>query len=193
MEHMTYRTPEKAEYRKALVQSAEALVQGFPDLVPAFAQFLTLMARNAKATLRLSAVEVAAQLLMHSELMSHTSTFKQQPSSPLPASPKGGEGEPSEADLSEDPLEDKNDAAVVVPVSSASQCQLLLALLLARSSDKAANVRARSLVCLTLVLHENRGNSVLPAHFQSLASTVPATPSAAAAAQTNPTGMEQVS
>ena len=63
LQHLTLAAPDRSEYRHLLTHLLTTAIQARPELLGAFARFLSRLARNAKVGVRMMAVEVAAELV----------------------------------------------------------------------------------------------------------------------------------
>jgi hypothetical protein len=142
--HLALAAQDRAALRKAVMKSIAQLVQLLPSCLGALCRFIARMSAVAKPGTRLQAVELTHSLLLG------TGLFLDQ-------------AEDADDDEADEELDDDldesyglvgDDDAAAVPATLSAEtladaARQLLAVLLARTSDKAAGVRARSLSALS--------------------------------------------
>jgi len=69
IQHMCIRVPDRAQYRSTLVLSIRQFINSIPALIPRLTQFIFKLSKNAKASHRLLAVDIAAEVISQTNLL----------------------------------------------------------------------------------------------------------------------------
>eukprot|EP00808_Paulinella_micropora_P001906 g61915.t1 len=195
LQHLCIRAPDKAVARASVVLCTGRLLKAFPWLAAAYARFLTKLATNAKASLRLLAVELAA------EVMSQPGAFEgpswQPPPTPRQAAQErapqeeqdstedvkqgkqGQDGQDKEGQAEESADGKAQEQAGGKTAASGREkedkeedhthfAQALFRLLLGRAADRSVKVRALALTSLAAALQHAKQSPVLAEEFTNL-------------------------
>lgn len=164
LQHLSVRSPEKAEYKRAAAKSIVDLCVAFPNVVARLSEFLYRLSFNVKPSFRVVAVDVATEILHQPVLITHTNF--ELLSSHFPSDLDNSIERKEETPPT--PVERKVRAEGEAEAPKHPHPRLLLKVLLDRCSDKGATVRAKALTSFAACLELAVSDSNLSTHFTSL-------------------------
>ena len=191
--HISYHCSDRADARASAVDAAVSLLLAFPSLVRArdFCTFVELLSRNARAGRRMLAVELAGRAVCEPSLFADavTTAGDDRPFTPVNGASEGfafpeedtKQGEEaktveSKAEADDVRTDDGDQTSAgddaktqsEEPMPARKQAYTLLAVIQARCSDKAANVRTSALNVLGRVIRATPSNVFLSTEFHKL-------------------------